>query len=81
MLDNMRNWNLSSDHMKRRSFNTLKAWRASWGLTQSEAARLLGISQSKYNKTERCSQRPKAPLGKRIADKTGVPFEVVMQVQ
>ncbi len=63
-----------------RAFKTLKDWRSSWGLTQVEAARLLGISQSAYQKAEGGSQAPRAPLGKRIADRTGVPFEVVMQV-
>ncbi len=58
----------------------MKEWRGSWGLTQVEAARLLGISQSAYQKAEGGSQAPRAPLGKRIADRTGVPFEVVMQV-
>lgn len=67
--------------MKRAKFHNLKAWRSSWGLTQAEAGRLLGISQSKYAKTELGHQRPKAPLGKRISDRTGVPFEVVMLVQ
>lgn len=66
--------------MKRNAFKTLREWRKSWDLTQAEAARLFGMSQSKYCKVEIGMQPPRPKVGKRMADKTGVPFEVVMHV-
>jgi len=73
-------WNILRD-MKRTRYKTLKEWRQSWALTQAEAGRLFGCSQSAYSKAETGFQTPRAPLAKRMADKTGVPLEVVLQVQ
>ena len=62
------------------SYSSLKSWRLVKGLNQREAAEMLGITQAMYARIELGRGRPRAVKGKAISDRTGVPFEIVMQV-
>ena len=65
---------------QRRPTKTLRQWRHGVALTQTDAARLFGVSQSYYSKVELGQNAPNPRLAKRIADKTGVPLESVLNV-
>lgn len=59
---------------------TLAEWRDRQGLNQSDAAKILGISQGYYNRLERRIQVPRRTILKRIAVRTGVPVADLMGV-
>lgn len=83
MLDSDSEPDLESHHsiMKRiTSYPSLKAWRTALDLSQSDAAKLLGMTQSLYSKTESGQNAPRPKRAKSISNKTGVPFEAVMGV-
>jgi len=56
----------------------LLAWRQHVGLSQKDAAYLLGISRSQYSKLERQTHTTTAKRARRIVEKTGVPLESLM---
>lgn len=67
--------------MKRiRTYSSLRAWRAAHTMNQREAAQALGLSQPTYARVEGGRGAPRPERGKRISEKTGVPFEIVMGV-
>ena len=47
---------------------TLKAWRGKRGLTQSEAAALVGVHQSKWCRWERETHKPSAEEALKLSD-------------
>ncbi len=66
--------------MKRiKTYSSLKAWRTAEGLTQREAAQLLGVRQALYARVE-LGQTTRPVRAKAISDQTGVPFEILMGV-
>ncbi len=66
--------------MKRiKTYSSLKAWRTAEGLTQREAAQLLGVRQALYARVE-LGQTTRPLRAKAISDQTGVPFEILMGV-
>lgn len=56
---------------------TLREWRASLGLTQDKAAKLLGMPQSRYSLLER-GHPISGKRAKHITKATGVPLEVLV---
>jgi transcriptional regulator with XRE-family HTH domain len=57
----------------KRNTSGLRAWRQASGLTQAEAATILGMTQSYYTKLERHVCRyPNLDLAKRIMRRTGI---------
>jgi transcriptional regulator with XRE-family HTH domain len=58
---------------------TLREWRESRGLSQAEAAELVGTNQARWSKYEHGSI-PRPGRLKRIAKVTGVPVEVLAGV-
>lgn len=61
-----------------RPYPDLATWRDAKGLSQQEAASLLGISQTFYSRLERRIQSARGKQAKQIMDKTGVPLEVLV---
>lgn len=60
------------------TYSTLKVWRRAHRLSQRNAARILGLSQSHYSKLERRTHALPGNRAKRITKKTGVPLEVLV---
>lgn len=60
------------------TYRTLRAWRRAQKLSQSEAARILGLSQSHYSKLERRTHALPGKRAKGITKRTGVPLEVLV---
>ena len=58
--------------MPKATASSLKVWRLREGLSQSDAAEILGISQGYYAKLERRKQVPRLVILRRIVDRTGV---------
>lgn len=63
-----------------RPYPTLKHWRDAQGLTQREAARLLGMTQSAYSRLESRERTPRPKRLEAIVAATGVPLEVLMGI-
>lgn len=61
-----------------RPYPDLATWRDAHGLSQHEAADLLGISQTYYGRLERRIQAARGKRAKEIMAKTGVPLEVLV---
>ena len=59
-------------------FKDLRSWRVAHQYNQTEAAKLLRVSQSMISKFECGVYVPKAKLAKRISDQTGVSLEAVL---
>ena len=59
---------------------SLKAWRLALGLSQRQAAKKLGLSQSMYARAELGTVYPRPKRAKAISLKTGVSFEALMGV-
>ena len=59
-------------------YPTLEAWREAANLSQMEAAKLLGISQTYYGRLERGEQVAVREKARNIMAKTGVPVEVLV---
>ena len=55
----------------------LRAWRLALGISQADAALLLGVSQTQYSRLERRTNWIKGPTAKRVMEKTGVPLEIL----
>jgi transcriptional regulator with XRE-family HTH domain len=62
--------NTERNSQRRRPYGSLRAWRASQGLSQPEAAAYLAISQGYYCKLER----------RIVTELTGVPLEVLLGI-
>ena len=54
---------------------TLKGWRLKRNLSQSQAAKLVGITQGHWSHLELGRRRARVKLAKAISVQTGVPFE------
>lgn len=65
-------------YIARRTYPNLKTWRSERGISQHEAARLLGISQTYYNRLERGLTVATWGTAKRILQITGVPLETIV---
>lgn len=63
-----------------RPYPTLKHWRQAKGLSQREAARLLGVTQSTYSRLENRVRTPRPKHLETIVTTTGVPIEVLMGI-
>jgi transcriptional regulator with XRE-family HTH domain len=61
--------------MAARRFRSLAAYRDALDLSQAEAARLIGITQSKWSRIESGRTTPSLVLAQRLAARTGVPLE------
>lgn len=64
--------------VKERTFPTLAAWRDALGLSQMEASRVLGISQTRYSRLERRISATRGKTARRIWKQTGVPVAVLV---
>lgn len=64
--------------IKERTYPTLAAWRDALGLSQMEAARVLGISQTRYSRLERRVANTRGKTARKIWRQTGVPVEVLV---
>lgn len=63
----------------RRPYPTLRHWREAQGLSQREAAKALGMSQSGYGKLEMRKRAPQTGArAKQLMEETGVPLEWLM---
>jgi len=60
------------------TYRTLSAWRVAKQLSQQEAAKRLGLSQSFYSKLERGLHALPGERAKHITQQTGVPLEVLV---
>lgn len=56
---------------------TLKDWRSKRKLSQSQAAKLFGITQGHWSHLECGRRRARVKLAKSISVQTGVPFEAL----
>jgi transcriptional regulator with XRE-family HTH domain len=72
--------NTERNSQRRRPYGSLRAWRASQGLSQPEAAAYLAISQGYYCKLERRIAAPRPAIAKRVTELTGVPLEVLLGI-
>ena len=61
-----------------RPYPNLELWRQAQRLSQREAAKFLGISQTYYSRLERRTQAAPGKRAKVIMDLTGVPLEVLV---
>lgn len=61
-----------------RPFPDLLTWRTTRRLSQAEAARFLGISQTTYGRLERRVRAARGKRAKAIMEKTGVPLEILV---
>lgn len=61
-----------------RPYPDLKTWRDAKDLSQHEAAKLLGISQTYYGRLERREQAATGKRAKVIMEMTGVPLEILV---
>jgi transcriptional regulator with XRE-family HTH domain len=61
-----------------RSYPDLKTWRTASGLTQIEAAKLLGITQGYYGRLELKQKTTTGKRAKGMTEVTGVPIEVLV---
>lgn len=59
-------------------YPNLKAWREAANLTQRQAAKVLGISQTYYGRLELGTQHAPGKRAKTITQTTGVPLEVIV---
>jgi len=59
----------------RRFYRSLTEFRHALDLSQADAARLVGITQSQWSRVESGTTPPSLALAQRLADKTGVPLE------
>lgn len=64
--------------IKARSYPTLAAWRDATGLSQIEAANVLGISQTAYSRLERRIMATRGKRARKIWRQTGVPVAVLV---
>lgn len=65
---------------RKRIFPSLKAWRDEEGLTQEQAAEILGVSQGHYSKLEQRQLFAGKKLGKRISERARIPLENVLGI-
>jgi transcriptional regulator with XRE-family HTH domain len=63
---------------KQRTYTNLAAWRNATGLSQMEASRVLGISQTSYSRLERRVVAARGKRARSIWRQTGVPVEVLV---
>ena len=63
-----------------RPYPDLFTWREAKRLSQTDAAKLLGISQSTYSRMERGVKFLRGPIAKRIMEQTGVSLEKLVGV-
>jgi transcriptional regulator with XRE-family HTH domain len=66
--------------IQRKEYPTLLAWRTASGLSQREAAAILGLTQATYSRMELGRTVPRRLALKRVLDRTGVPLEVLVRV-
>lgn len=57
------------------TYRSLRAWRRANKLSQTRAAKMLGLSQSHYSKLERRRLALPGNRAKKVTKKTGVPLE------
>jgi transcriptional regulator with XRE-family HTH domain len=62
------------------TYPDLASWRAALGLSSSEAAAVLSISQTQYSRLERGLYCTKGATAKRLMLATGVPLEKLVGV-
>lgn len=63
---------------KLRRHSSLKTWRLSHGMSQQEAAEILGISVGFYERVENRKNFFRGPKAAEVRDKTGVSVEVLV---
>jgi hypothetical protein len=63
-----------------RGYPTLLVWRLALNLNQRDAARILGVNQTRYSRLERGVTTTKGAEAKRIIQRTGVPLKVLAGV-
>lgn len=61
-----------------RTYPNLETWRREHGLSQRQAAKALGVSQTKYCRLERKMLTATGELAKRIIKETRVPIETLV---
>lgn len=66
--------------MSRKRIHPLKAYRDLYRISQDEAAKRFGISQSEWSRLERGAHRPNRRLCRRLIAETGASLEVLMGV-
>jgi transcriptional regulator with XRE-family HTH domain len=67
--------------MKRKEpMPTLAAWRRAEGLTQVEAAKILGTDQGSYSRWESGRWYPRRLTARAISDRTGVPVVTLLGI-
>lgn len=66
---------------RKRIYPNLKAWRDEEGLTQEEAAAVLGVSQGHYSKLEQRQVYASKKLGKLISERARIPLENVLGIE
>ena len=64
----------------RRAYPSLVAWRTARGLSQRDAADLLGLTQATYSRAELGQSVPRRDALKRVIAETGVPLEVLVGI-
>lgn len=63
-----------------RTYPDLITWREANGLNQRDAAKMLGISQTRYSRLERRARTATGDLAKHIIEVTRVPLETIVGV-
>jgi len=71
---------MSPARTTRRAYPNLSAWRQAHGLSQREAAKILGISQTYYSRLERGTQAARPTIAKQILAAVNVPLETLVGV-
>jgi transcriptional regulator with XRE-family HTH domain len=66
--------------IQRRTDPTVLAWRMASGLSQREAASILGMTQATYSRLELGRTVPRRAALQRVLDRTGVPLDVLVGV-
>jgi DNA-binding XRE family transcriptional regulator len=64
----------------RRAYPSLLAWRQARGLSQREAADVLGLTQTSYSRAELGQVCPRKESLRRVIAETGVPLEVLVGI-
>jgi transcriptional regulator with XRE-family HTH domain len=63
-----------------RAYRSLAEYRQAYNLTQREAAKQFGVSQSAWSKMEAGNRHPRPERAKLLMEHTGVPLEVLMGI-
>jgi len=61
-----------------RTYANLLSWRRDLRLSQTEAAKILGMSQKSYSRLETGQRFVKGKVAAQLMDRTGVPLEVLV---